>query len=143
MAKPASFDDLPAWQREPHRLITIGDRAAIDRIPGATVALGAFIDACREHGATISQDGTHTVIVPLTEEELEQKLGQARRGWDNLQRLYETWILAGEEPKYGAASSVRKWAKEEGLKSPEDAIASMGVANRETDPVVLVDDREF
>ena len=142
MAKPASFDDLPAWQREPRRLITISDRAAIDRIPGATVALGAFLDVCREHGATIDSSGD-TVIVPPTEEELEQKLEQARRGWDNLQRLYETWILAGEEPKYGAASPVRKWAKEEGLKSPEDAIASMGVANRETDPVVLVDDREF
>ena len=139
MAKPASFDDLPAWQREPHRLITISDRAAIDRIPGATVALGTFIDACRPYGATMSGDGT-TVIVPLTEEELEQRLKQARRGWDNLESLYEKWIETEQEPAHGAGGTVRKWAKDEGLMSPEDAIASQNEADLKP---VLVDDREF
>lgn len=138
MAKPASFDDLPAWQREPRRLVSISDRAAIDRIPGATVALGAFLDVCRAHGATISQDGTHTVIMPLSEEELEQKLQQARRGWDTLRDLYEKWINEGKVPKYGSDLSVRKWAEQEGLKSPEEAFAE-AEANADDAPAVIGD----
>lgn len=120
MAKPASFDDLPAWQREPHRLITISDRVAIDSIPGATVALGAFLDACREHGAKMNSGGD-SVIVSLTDDELEQKLEQARRGWDNLQKLYTKWVQTGDVPQYGADATVRKWAKDEGLMPPEEA----------------------
>ena len=123
MSKPASFNDLPAWQREPHRLVTVGDRAAFDRIPGATVAFGQFLDTCRAAGALMSPDGTD-IALPLTEEELERKLEQAREQWDRFEKLYERWIETGDEPPYGAGASVRKWAEQEDRMSPEEALAS-------------------
>ena len=83
MSRPSTHDDLPDYAKATV-LATFQTHEIIDR-PELTAAYAAFVKAAERIGGVV-KDGT--VTLPLTRVQLDQKLADAQRTWDTLNKRY-------------------------------------------------------
>lgn len=115
MSRPETIGDLETYERAPHDFVRV-DPQYLTRDVKVGAALLALIDAARSaEGFVIDEDGTFTVSIPLSDDEVQKKLSTAQAAWDNNQTKYtEAREVTKLVPPY-LRWAVDAWAKKEEL----------------------------
>lgn len=112
MARPETHDDLPAWNREPRRVLTLDDPDTLTQIPGATAAYWRLVDLLRDTDEDFTVTGTD-VTRPQTDDELDARLSTAQAIWDHGRNAYIKFDETGERPQFDGA--MQAYCKAEGI----------------------------
>lgn len=113
MARPSKVADLADHEARSHEFIRI-DPQFLTRDVRVGAALLNLIEAARQSdGFELDEDGTFTVSVPLTDEELAQRVKNAQRSWDFAQESYSK-ALSDEPLASYYRHTVDAWAEREG-----------------------------
>lgn len=123
MSRPETIDDIDDYARAGHVVATIPPDH-ITAFPSlGQHLLAALAEAERLGLARVGND----IVIPLTDDELAEKLSNAQRHWDYQRESYEMWI-AGTIPVDGMKSYrealAAQHAKREGLPLLDEPVAS-------------------
>ncbi len=99
MSRPESHYDLPEHELEPRPVLMVHDHEILAATPGAMAAYWQLVDLLRAADPLIIVD-VHDVKRRLTDDELDAKLGQAQRTWDEGRDEYKKFVDTGELPTY-------------------------------------------
>lgn len=96
MTRPESHEDLDAYERRGHNVATIPS-TYITKYPSLGQHLLAALAEAERLGLEVNED---MIVIPLTAEELDGKLKDAQRHWDQGKAQYEQYLRDGQWPKY-------------------------------------------
>lgn len=108
--RPKTIEDLTEWDRRGHHVATVTANQIVN-YPSLGQHLLAALAEAERLGFDV-KDGE--IVIPLTAEELEKKLEQKQRAWDNDQADYRK-ALAGEPTYAWRRNTIDAWAKGEAL----------------------------
>ena len=127
MARPETHNDLDRWRTKPVELATINTTEFLQTGSARLcAAIFSLIEAAEADGYVVDRD-TFTVSREKTQEELDEVLSEAQRGWDADQERYEKAAAdpaAFLEENSWATFYVNNHAEKEGLPTvewPEEA----------------------
>lgn len=126
MSRPESIKNI----KEDDRFVRIA-MFEIDKIVASAPLLKhytALLEAVQKVGGRADKSyNTVNIEIPKTPKELEYQLDLDQRSWDELQKFYNLALNRGptdtDIPEW-RRSSIKSWAKEEGLPDPFDVFAA-------------------
>lgn len=112
MSRPASINDLAEHQRRPHQLVSVSSKFAFEH-PAVGLHLMAAFAAAEEHGLIVEAG---EIGIPLSDDELTQKLQNEQSSWDRGRADYQKWTNEGVWPTYPWV--MQAYCRQEGLEVP-------------------------
>ncbi|MDH6279504.1 DUF7432 family protein [Prescottella agglutinans] len=113
MSRPETIDDLDEYTRRGNQA-AIGTVGEFDNQPDMIAAWGQFLQAARDAGYAIADNG-HVYRTP-TYDELKRDLTYRQEAWDRTAAEYEAALDGADEPKYPYA--LKEWCRKEGHDYP-------------------------
>lgn len=129
MARPTSFNDIPADER--FESIGSFNAGMISTSPALLKHYVGLIERLQKMHGRVERnkynDGAVELYIPKDQIQLQRKLDSMQSSWDHAQRLYDKAVVrddTGEEFREWERDTVVRFAENEGLPNPFDVFAS-------------------